>query len=63
MTLSPTRYWSRKGGQEKVSGTIQQAVRGGCYFRTTNVTTLASHRRYLNPLRRNAWVGFRICVY
>ena len=40
----------------------EQPVVGACYYRTSGRTAKATHRRWLNALRRNQWVGFRICV-
>ena len=40
-----------------------QCVRGGNFLRSTMRTLTTFHRRRLNPIRRNKWVGFRPAFY
>lgn len=40
----------------------QHIVMGACYLRKTGRTANATHERWLHALRRNKWVGFRVCV-
>lgn len=40
----------------------QHPVCGACFYRETAKNSFASHQRWLNSMRRNRWVGFRLCV-